>query len=337
MINIGVAGCGYWGANLVRNFHEISKSKLWACCDPSPERLERIKTLYPGVVLYQNYDDLIKDKDVQGVVLATPPATDYGLARKALLAGKDVFVEKPITLNSGQAEELVALAEKQERILMVGHVFLYNPAVVKLKEYIRQGDLGKIYYLYSTRVNLGRVRTDVNAMWNLAPHDISIMMYLLDDAPVAVSARGVAYLQPNVPDVVFLLLTFSAQRVGHIHVSWLDPSKKRTTTVVGTQKMVIYDDVDPEAKLKVYDKGVTMQDAYDTFGEFQFKLRSGDIYIPKIELREPIKLECLYFLECIETRRQPLTDGRNGLLVVRVLEAAQESLDKGGVTVEVKY
>ncbi len=337
MVSVGVMGCGYWGSNLIRNLHELDGADLRYCCDLDEKQLKRFSHFSSEVCLTQDYNKPLADPDLQAIVLATPADTHYSLAKEVLLAGKDVLVEKPMVLRSHEAEELIELAEKLGRIIMVGHVFLYNPAVVKLKEYVKQEKVGKVYYLYSARVNLGRVRTDVSAMWNLAPHDISIMCYLLDAEPIAVGAQGAAYLQPGIEDTVFLTLVFPGGQLGQIHVSWLDPSKKRTMTIVGSEKMIIYDDVDNEAKLKVYDKGITMQDAYYSFGEFQFKLRSGDVFIPKLNLKEPLKIECSHFIDCIKTRKSPLTDGRNGLGVIRVLEAAQASLSKQGQLVEVRH
>jgi predicted dehydrogenase len=335
MVNVGVIGCGSWGSNLIRNFHELPQANLIACSDVDQGRLDYIKHLYPNVKVFSNYEGILAEEGLQGVAIATPAGTHYELARKLLERGQDVLVEKPMTLSTEQAQDLIQLAQSRGRILMVGHVFIYNPAVVRLREYIQQGELGDIYYLYSTRVNLGRVRTDLNAMWNFAPHDISIMMYLLDEEPISVSAQGVSYLQDGIQDVVFMTLYFSRKRTGHIHVSWLDPSKKRTMTVVGSKKMIIYDDVDNEAKLKIYDKGVYLDEAVVSFGEFQFRLHYGDISIPKLDLKEPVKQECAHFIDCIQTRRPPITDGYNGLKVVQVLEAGQRSLENSGQVTEV--
>jgi predicted dehydrogenase len=336
MINVGVIGCGSWGANLIRNFHELPQANLGACSDTDQKRLDYIKNLYPNVKVFSNYEGILAEDGLQGVAIATPAGTHYKLARQLLERGQDVLVEKPMALSSKEAQDLIQLAKSKQRILMVGHVFIYNPAVVRLREYIQQGELGDIYYLYSTRVNLGRVRTDLNAMWNFAPHDISIMMYLLDEEPLSVNAQGVSYLQDGIEDVVFMTLNFPQKKTGHIHVSWLDTSKKRTMTVVGSKKMIIYDDVDNEAKLKIYDKGVYRDEAVVSFGEFQFKLHYGDIAIPKIDLKEPVKLECAHFIDCIKTRQTPITDGQNGLEVIRVLEAGQKSLKNLGRLVEVK-
>ncbi len=334
MINVGVVGCGPWGANLIRNFHELPQANLVACSDMDQGRLDYVKNLYPHVKVYSNYEDVLTKEDIQGIAIATPACTHYELAKQLLERGLDVMVEKPMAMTTEQAQDLIRCADARGRILMVGHVFIYNPAVVRLREYIQQGEVGDVYYLYSTMVNLGRVRTDLNAMWNFAPHDISIMMYLLGEEPVSVSAQGVSYLQDGIEDVVFLMLNFPQKRVGHIHVSWLDPSKKRTMTVVGSKKMIIYDDVDNEAKLKIYDKGVYRDEAVASFGEFQFKLHYGDISIPKLDLKEPVKLECAHFIDCIKSRQAPITDGQNGLQVTRVLEAGQESLKNSGQIVE---
>ncbi len=335
MTNLAVIGCGYWGSNLIRNIHEIPQAYLHTCCDQDAKIRDHTRQLYPYTRVCEDCSVIFSDPDIRGVLIATPAGTHFDLAKKALESGKDVFVEKPLCLTSLQAEELNSLARQRGLIIMVGHVFLYNPAVVKLREYVQREELGEVYYLYSARVSLGRFRTDANAMWNLAPHDISIMSYVLNEPVTAASARGVSYIMKGIQDVVFVTLYFPNQRMGEIHVSWLDPGKRRTMTVVGSQKMIVYDDLDNEAKLKIYDKGITMQDPYDSFGEFQFKLRSGDIYIPKIDMKEPIRLEMLHLLECMQTRKAPLTDGEHGLQVIRVLEAAQKSLDNNGERVEV--
>ncbi len=336
MINLGVIGCGYWGSNLIRNIHELPNLNLHTCCDQDSNLLNGVKRLYPYTNTCEDYHQILENANIQGVVVATPANRHFEIARKALESGKDIFVEKPLCLNSREASELHELAARKGAVLMVGHVFLYNPAVLKLRQHIQEGELGEVYYMYSSRVNLGRFRTDANAMWNLAPHDVSIMSFLLNEPVTAASARGVSFIKKGIHDVVFITLYFSNERMGEIHVSWLDPSKKRTMTVVGSKKMIVYDDVDNEAKLKVYDKGITMQDPYDSFGEFQFKLRSGDIHIPNVDMKEPIKLELQHLAECISQRKTPLTDGENGLHVVRVLEAAQKSLENNGERVMIQ-
>jgi UDP-2-acetamido-3-amino-2,3-dideoxy-glucuronate N-acetyltransferase len=331
--NIAVVGCGYWGKNLVRNFAELGA--LHTICDSSSEVLSKLATLYPNVKGETNLDGVLTDKGIKGVVIALPAALHYPAARQALLAGKDVFVEKPITSKSSEAQELVELAEKRKRILMVGHLMLYHPAVPILKRHIQSGDLGEIYYLYSTRVNLGQVRRDESALWRLTPHDISLFLYLLIALPETVSAHGIGYLQPNLEDVVFIALKFPRNILAHIHVSWLDPHKTRQLTVVGSKKMAVFDDMEPEHKLRIYNKGVV--DNHDTIllSSGILPLRSEEVFIPQVDLAEPLFLECQHFVHCIEERQQPLTDGRSGYQVVRILEAAEESLRNHGKIVEV--
>ena len=330
-VNVALVGCGYWGPNLARNFYQLPGARLVTCCDLDERNLEQMQRLYPMRVT-QDYDSVLADSSVEAVALATPAGSHYTLARAALLAGKHLLVEKPLTMSSAEAESLIDLARQQGRILMVGHVFEYNPAVLKIKELIEGGQIGQVYYLYSNRVNLGRVQSDVNALWNIAPHDVSISLYLLDVMPVEVSARGAAYLNGRVEDVVFLTMQFPEGVMAHVQVSWLDPSKVRRMTVVGSERMIVYDDVASEGKVKIYDKGVYRK-GDPIYGEFQYKLHSGDIHIPKIEMTEPLRNECAHFVECVLAGARPRTDGESGLRVVRVLEAAQESLNQGGQSV----
>jgi predicted dehydrogenase len=334
VINVGLVGCGYWGPNLARNFHQLRGARLAVCCDLDRARLEQMGALYPAR-LTQDVGQVWADPDVEAVALATPAGSHYELAREALQAGKHLLVEKPLTMTRAHAEELVGLARERGRVLMVGHIFEYNPAVLKIKELVDAGQIGQVYYLYSNRVNLGRVQSDINALWSIAPHDVSIALFLLQEMPVEVSARGAAYLNGRVEDVVFVTLVFRGGVMAHIQASWLDPSKVRRLTVVGSERMIVYDDVAGEGKVKIYDKGVYRKgDAM--YGEFQYRVHAGDITIPKIDMTEPLQNECAHFLECIRTAATPRTDGANGLRVVRVLEAAQQSLDRGGETVRLK-
>lgn len=333
-INVALVGCGYWGPNLARNFHQLPDSRLAVCCDREPARLEQMGALYPSRVT-QDYADVVGDPEVEAVVIATPAGSHYRLAREALRAGKDVLVEKPLAMSCSEAEDLVALAREQGQVLMVGHIFEFNPAVLKIKELVEAGQIGDVYYLYSNRVNLGRVQSDINALWSIAPHDVSITLYLLQEMPLEVSARGAAYLNGEVEDVVFVTLIFGGGVMAHIQASWLDPSKVRRLTVVGSQKMIVYDDVAGEGKVKIYDKGVYRK-GDPMYGEFQYRVHSGDITIPKIDMTEPLRNECAHFLDCIRTRATPRTDGASGLRVVRVLAAAQRSLDRSGETVRLE-
>jgi len=322
--NIAVIGCGYWGKNLVRNFVELGA--LHTICDSDPKALSKLGALYPSVSKETNIDAILDNKEIRGVVIALPSALHYPTAKKALLADKDVFVEKPLTSKSSQARELVELAEKRKRILMVGHLMLYHPAVHVLKRHIQSGDLGEIYYLYSTRVNLGQVRSDESALWRLAPHDISLFLYLLDTVPEAVSAQGISYVQQHLEDVVFITLQFPRKVLAHIHASWLDPHKIRQLTVVGSKKMAVFDDMDPEHKLRIYDQGVI--DDYNELASASgaLALRSEGVLLPIVDLAEPLSLECHHFLECIKNRSKPLSDGKQGLEVVRILEKIEEAM-----------
>lgn len=330
MISVGLIGYGYWGPNLARNLHQLPECEFSACCDLDAGRLELVRRLYPHVRTTTNLEDLWADPDLQAVVVATPAHTHYAVARAALESGKHVLVEKPLTTDVREGERLIELAQERGLTLMVGHVFEYNPAVWKIKELLDAGELGQVYYAYSTRVNLGRLQKNLNALWSIAPHDISILIYLLGSVPEEVSARGGTYLDAGIEDVVFVHLQFPGGIVAHVHASWLDPCKVRRMTLVGSKKMVLYDDVDSEGKIRVYDKGVLRVGNGPIFGEFHYKVHSGDIWVPRIEASEPLRNECAHFIECVAEGKQPRTDGRNGLRVVRVLEAAQRSLQRRG-------
>jgi len=340
-LGIGVVGAGYWGPNLIRNFAGATGANLVAVCDQSEARLAGIRIGYPAARVTGAIDDLLRADDVDAIALATPARTHFPLAREIIEAGKSVFVEKPLAMTVAQCEELIGLAERQGCTLMVGHTFEYNAAVEYVEELIRTGELGELYYLYSQRLNLGVVRQDVDAMWNLAPHDISIALRWLGEMPVAVNARGYTYLQAGIADVVYLNLEFGSGVSVHVHVSWLDPGKVRRTTVVCSRKMVVYDDASTEAKIQVYDKGIDRQHMggslgeFDSFGKFQLTQRAGDLLIPRLDFVEPLKRECQHFVDCVAAGRRPLTDGENGLRVVRILEAASQSLNQGGASVAI--
>lgn len=332
MSEIAVVGVGGWGRNLARNYFQIGEANLRYVCDLDEKKLEAALTQYPGVRITNDFDEMLKDPELDAVVIATTGPTHYRLAKKALLAEKDVYVEKPFVLEVPQAEELIELAESTGRILMVGHLLEYHPVVIKLKDMIESGELGDIYYIYSQRLNLGTVREDENALWNFAPHDISVILYLLGKEPVDISARGQSYLRDGVEDVVFVTLTFPDNSMANIQVSWLDPHKVRKLTIVGSNKMAVFDDLESNEKLKVYDKGAQLSSDYNTFAEY-IGLRFGDITIPYIQTGEPLRAECMHFLECIRDRTQPVSDGHDGLRVVRVLDAAQRSLKMNGAPV----
>lgn len=333
-IRIGLIGYGYWGPNLARNFHQLPEAWLLACADADPARLNEASRLYSFQQTATDYRELLDNPLLDGIVVATPARSHYQITRAALEHGKHVLVEKPLAMTIDEAQDLAACAKAHDRVLMVGHTFQYNPAVWKIKELLTSRAIGDLYYIYSNRVNLGRVQLDINALWSIAPHDISILLYLLDSLPLTVSARGATFVSEKIEDVVFVLLTFPRNVIAHIHASWLDPSKTRQMTLVGSEKMIVYDDVDPEAKLKIYDKGVYKRGA--AFGEFQLKVHSGDIHIPRIDMTEPLRNECLHFIECVRDHKQPQTDAENGLRVVRVLEAAQQSLEQNGATIVIQ-
>jgi predicted dehydrogenase len=334
MINLGIMGVGYWGPNLVRDFTQLSEANILRVCDLKEENLSKIKNRYPQLKTTKNYLDLIQNQKIEALVISTPAVTHFKLTKEGLLNNKHIFCEKPLALSTKEGEELVRLSREKEKILMVGHLLKYHPAVRKLKEYVEKGELGNVYYIYSTRVNLGKVRKEENALWSFAPHDISIILYLLDEEPEEVTAKGGSYLQKGVEDVIFLTLRFPNQVIAHIHVSWLDPHRIRKTTVVGSKKMAVFDDTEIQEKIKIYDRGIERGKPYDTYEEL-LTLRLGDTYIPRVDLSEPLKIECQHFLDCIKESKKPLTDGEDGLKVLRVLEAAQESLDKGGKPVHV--
>jgi len=330
---IGLIGFGYWGPNLARNFHATPGADLSAICDANPDRLQKARNLYRATTFYDDLDPFLAS-DIEAVAIATPARTHYALARTALETGKHVFVEKPLAMTVSEAAELVAIAEESGIVLMVGHVFEYVPAVRHIKTLLDKGTIGETYYLYSTRVNLGRIQTDINALWSIAPHDISIALYLFGQMPESVSARGARYLNGTVEDVIFLTLNFLDGLLAHVHASWLDPSKVRRMTIVGSEKMIIYDDLSAEGKVKVYDKGA-VRATDPQYGEYQYRLHSGDIAIPKLPLLEPLRIECEDFISAIQTGRAPVADGRDGLRVVQVLAAAQQSLDQDGELVRI--
>ena len=327
MLKAGVIGCGYWGPNLIRNFQQLAGSEVKRVADLDSDRLEHMKRLYPSVKTTTDYRDIITDPEIDIVAVATPVKTHYRFASAALSAGKHVFVEKPIAASVSESQELIALAEKNQQKLMVGHTFLYTVAVRKMKEVIDSGELGKIYYISTQRLNLGLFQNDINVIWDLAPHDISIILYLLGQEPLSVSAQGTSHINPLIEDVAVVTLRFPENLMAIIHVSWLDPDKIRRITVVGSKKMMVYDDVQPTEKIKIYDKGVEKPKHYDTFAEFHYSYKYGDIIIPNISGSEPLRTELNHFIDCIVNDKEPLSNGKNGLDVVKILEATQKSLN----------
>jgi predicted dehydrogenase len=323
LTTIGVAGLGYWGPNLARNFDELAE--LTWLCDIDPALLERFGRRHPQARLTGSIDDLLADPALEAVVIATPVVTHYELSRRTLAAGKHVFVEKPMSLHGPEAEELCALAEERDLVLMPGHLLLYHPAVDKLKELIDSGELGEIRYVYGNRQNLGKFRTDENALGSLGAHDLSVILHLVGEEPSEVWARGESYVHPPVEDVVFCFLRFPSGKLAHMHLSWLDPQKIRRMTVVGSKKMAVFDDMELERKITVYDKGEEPP-PFGTYGEWQ--TRTGDIYVPKIPSDEPLRLECQHFLELVRGNGDVLAAARDGVAVVRALEQLQSSLER---------
>jgi predicted dehydrogenase len=316
---------------------ENPTSDIVAIADLDQDRLDYIQSRYPNIELATNrYQDFF-DMDLDAVVISTPPQTHFEIGKECLLKGLHVLIEKPLTLNSQDAMELIRIAEKQDLILMVGHTFEYNPAVHTLKEMIGSGELGEIHYIDAVRVSLGLFQTKLNVIWDLAPHDISIILHLLEKTPLTVSAQGVGCIQPNVEDIAYTSMYFDDDILTQIRSSWLDPHKTRRITVVGSKKMVVYDDVAVNEKIKVYDKRVNAIRQTDTYGEFQFAYHYGDIVSPYIHMEEPLRQEIKHFLECIRENKKPLTDGYNGLRVVRIIEAAQESLRLGVQKVPIEF
>ncbi|MBI4641837.1 MAG: Gfo/Idh/MocA family oxidoreductase [Candidatus Tectomicrobia bacterium] len=330
MINVGVIGCGHWGPNHLRHFSTLPNSRALMGCDLRPERLKVMKTWYPATRMTTNYLEILKHKKIDAVAIATPASTHSHLVKESLEYDKDVLCEKPLALTIEEGEELVSLARARGRILMVGHTFLFNRGIEKLKDSMKHSDYGTIRYMHAKRTNLGPIRDDVNVVWDLASHDISIFSYLLGTQPAQVTAKGESFLQAGVEDVAFISLTYPGDILVNIHVSWLDPRKVREITIVGDKKMIIWNDIDPIEPIRVYDKGVIHEPYYETFGEFQILARQGNITIPKIDLIEPLKIQSQHFLHCVKTRETPVSDGVTGLQVVKVLTAIQQSMKADG-------
>jgi predicted dehydrogenase len=332
-IKVGVIGCGYWGPNLVRNFRSLPDCQLKMMSDLNEQRLAHLKSLYPEVHGVTDYRHLLNGSGLDAIVVATSVKSHYPLAKAALQAGKHTFVEKPMAFSSAECEELIEIARRKGLVLMVGHTFLYSPAVRKIKEIVDQGDIGEIRYICARRLNLGLFQQDINVAWDLAPHDISIALYIIGEQPVSVNCRGSAHVTPGVEDVTTMCLGFPRQRSAIIHSSWLDPRKVREMTIVGSRRMIVYDDVATLEKIRIFDARVERPPHYDTFAEFHYAYHYGDVYVPYIKQEEPLKTECQHFLDCIRNGTRPLTDGQQGLELVRILEASSESLKRGGAPV----
>lgn len=332
-LNVGVVGCGYWGPNLIRNFRSLGDCKLKVICDLDQSRLNHMKNLYPEVEATTDFKYVLGAAGVDAVIIATSVKSHHGLAKACLMSGKHVFVEKPLAASAEECEELNAIAQEKGLILMVGHTFLYSAPVRKIKEIVDRGDIGEIRYINARRLNLGLYQKDINVTWDLAPHDISIVQYILDDEPVSVNCRGTAHVTPGIEDVTTLCLNFRKERTAIIQSSWLDPRKVREMTIVGSKRMIVYDDCQPLEKIKIYDARVETPPRYDTFAEFTYAYHYGDMYIPYLKQEEPLKVECQHFLDSINNSRQPLTCGRKGLELVKILEASSASLRQGGAPI----
>ena len=338
MVSLGVIGCGHWGPNHVRIFSQISGVNVVACSDLDEARLLSIKTQYPALHITKDYKDILQNSQVDAVCIATPTATHFGLVKEALDAGKHVLCEKPLSLRTDECLQLQRLAQEKKKVLAVGHIFIFNEGIRRLKEYVKSGELGRVYYAHSQRTNLGPFRYDVNALWDLAPHDLAIFNYLLDAAPVSVSARGQKCLKTPLEDLAFATLAYPGDILVNVHVSWLDPRKVRQITVVGDEKMVVWDDLDSVGPIKLYDKHVEKtQVFYQTYSEFKLLSKEGNITIPKVVVQEPLKAQNQYFINCIEQQSAPdLIDAQKACDVVRTLEAIQRSMDSGGHPVKVE-
>ncbi len=337
--DIGLAqiGIGYWGKNIFRNLLALPGIRMIAACDQNPAMRARAEAQHPGIETTDDFGTLLVDDRVDGIVIATPTDQHFELAAAALRAKKHVFVEKPMTQTVGEAEELATIAEGENLTLMVGHLLLYHPAFAFVRSLIQEGALGDVYYLYSTRVNLGIVRTSENAFESLAPHDLAVALDLLDEKPVAISAQGQSYLQPEIADVAFATVYFENGKIAHLHTSWLDPHKIRKVTLVGSKMMAVVDDTQDVEKVRLFDKGVDVHPEEPRFADYAnaMRVRSGDIRIPRIKMAEPLAEEMLHFTSCIRTGKKPLSDGRNGLAVVRMIDAALRSIRARGTCVEI--
>lgn len=336
MIRLALVGYGHWGPNYLRNLQFMEEVEVVMVCDSNPVALRKIGKQYPAIKTVTDFNQILTEKGIDAVIIATPAKTHYELVKKAFQAGKHVLVEKPLALEVSEAEDLVRMAENLKKVLMVGHTFLYNPAVRKMKEYVDSGMLGKIYYLQASRTHLGLIRSDVSAVWDLAPHDVSIFSYLLGHQPKKVSAVGICHLHKDLEDVAFVNFFYDDGILGNIHISWVDSNKLRQVAVIGSKARILFDDLNPLERLRIFEKGISIDKPYSSFGEFQLLLRDGDIHSPKVNAEEPLHNVCLEFVDCIRTGKKPLADGRNGLDVVRVMCAIQKSIASGGEPINIQ-
>lgn len=334
-LNFAIIGCGYWGVNYVRTLSDLPETGVLVVCDKDEARLQQIGERFPKVELCTDYREVLADNRIDAVIVSTTATHHFDITRDALESGRPVLVEKPLTTTAVEAERLVEIADQRELQLMVGHVFLFNPGVEKVRTYIQSGDIGEVYYLYSRRTNLGPIRHDVNAVWDLAPHDVAIFNYLLGEAPEWVSGVSARVLRNGREDVGFLVLGYSDNRLGHIHVSWADPNKVRELVVVGSNQRIAFDDLNPQEMVRVYEKGVAAAAVEtDGFVDYRLSVRDGDIISPHINVSEPLKNQVRHFIDCVINNQQPITDGQNGLDVVRALEAANYSASHNGIPVD---
>jgi predicted dehydrogenase len=330
MLNLGIIGCGYWGPNLLRNFLSLKDCKVKKLCDTDTERLDSMESLYPQIELTTDYAKLLEDSEIHAIVIATPVRFHFEMAMQSLLAHKHTFVEKPMVRNVRNGQLLIETAKSRNLTLMVGHTFIYSAPVRKIKEIVDSKELGDIQYIAARRLNLGLFQKDINVAWDLTPHDISIINYVLEEMPVSINCQGKAHINPDIEDITNMVLNYANGRIATIQSSWLDPNKVRDMTFVGSKKMLVYDDLQPMEKIKIFDKRVEIPPHYDTFAEFHYSYHYGDMYAPYIKQYEPLKRECQQFLDCIKTGEKPESCGYEALKVVQILEAASESLKNGG-------
>ncbi len=330
ILTVGVVGLGYWGPNLARNFNHLPGCRLGALCDLDPERLEKMRTLYPKVAHYVSFNQMLEEANLDAVIVATPVHQHFPLGRAALLAGKHVLIEKPLASGVAECEELIALAGRSGLTLMTGHIFVYSSAVQLIRKFISSGDLGDIRYINSQRLNLGLYQNDINVVWDLAPHDLSMILFLLDSSPSAVNCQGHANITPGIEDVANVSLSFACGRFATVQSSWLEPRKVRQMTIVGTRQMIIYDDIEPLEKIRIYDTRIERPPHYNSLGEFQYAYHYGDSFIPRLDQIEPLRQMSQHFLDCIHSGEPPLSSGERGLEVVRILEACSASLKTNG-------
>ena len=334
ILNIGIVGHGYWGPNLLRNFLQLEQSFVSVVCDSDPEKLKSVEALYPSISITNNFQDVLANDDVEALAIATPVSSHFELANQALDAGKHVLLTKPMTSNSVDAERLIKKAKEKGLILMVDHTFVYTGAVGKIKEMIDANELGEIYYYDSTRINLGLFQHDVNVLWDLAVHDLTIMDFILPHKALGVAATGMKHVPGEPENIAYLTVFFEKNLIAHINVNWLAPVKVRQTLVGGSEKMIVYNDLEPSEKIKVYDKGLDLQNNPENVYQMMISYRSGDMWAPHLELTEALNVEALHFVDCIRNNKRPITDGESGLRVVKILEAADRSLEKNGEYVE---